>query len=181
MTIIENLAMEHRVLLALFDQVESALTQLHTVEEIKFLAQLVKGLLYRHGEAERNMVYRALDSVLTDKGQLQRLNQEHQDMDRCLAQLSSAANAEDARKLLLDVVRAAREHFQDEETNAFPLIEAVLQEETLVSLAKAWEKEESRLVPTTSKRKSRQQQAIEEHLGSLKNPSSFFGGAVLTT
>jgi hemerythrin-like domain-containing protein len=179
MTIIETLVMEHHVFLTLFDQVESALAGLQTVEEVKFLANLVKDLLRSHGEVERNLVYLALDHVLADKGQLDRLNHDHRELDGCLTRLDEAADVEQARRQLQTVLQAAREHFNAEEQTAFPLIEAVLQEETLVALANAW-KQQSRSTRTGgTRRKPGTSKALQEHVGTAHQGASYFGGAML--
>jgi hemerythrin-like domain-containing protein len=181
MTIIETLVMEHRVFLTLFDQVEAALTGLQTVEEVKFLANLVKDLLHGHGEVERNLIYLALDHVLADKGQLERLNHDHRELDAGLSRLDEAPTAEQARLQLRTVMRATREHFNDEEQNAFPLIEAVLREETLVALADVWKQQSRSGKAGGARRKASKSKALQEHVGMPNQGVSYFGGAMLTT
>jgi hemerythrin-like domain-containing protein len=48
------------------------------------------------------------------------------------------APAPKARRLLKAAITATREHFRGEERSVFPLLEKVLQEETLTKLGQSW-------------------------------------------
>ena len=138
MTITESLLAEHAVLSAVFDQVGTLLPKLGTVAEIKVLTRLVTGLLDGHGETEKNLAYVALDHVLEDKGQLDRMHQDHHEIDARLRRAQTAPTVEEARRLLAMALRASREHFRLEERAVFPVLEKALQGQTLGELGNAW-------------------------------------------
>jgi hemerythrin-like domain-containing protein len=136
-TITDTLVAEHRVFADVFDQIESFLPKLTTLAEVKLLARLVEGMLRGHAETEKNLAYAALDHVLKDKGHIDRLHQEHHEIDASLGRAQAARNFEKARRLLKATIIASREHFKHEEQRVFPLIERVLQRDTLLELGNA--------------------------------------------
>jgi hemerythrin-like domain-containing protein len=138
MNITEVLITEHAVFLTVFDQIERALPKLKRLEEAKMLAGLVEALLQDHGDAETNLAFVALDHALDQKGQLDRLHEDHDEIDDHLKQVKTAATLPDAQRLLKVALTASRQHFHREELTVFPLIEKVLQKETLMELGKVW-------------------------------------------
>jgi hemerythrin-like domain-containing protein len=138
MNITEVLITEHAVFLTVFDQIERALPKLKRLEEAKMLAGLVEALLQDHGDAETNLAFVALDHALDQKGQLDRLHEDHDEIDDHLKQVQTAATLPDAQRLLKVALTASRQHFHREELTVFPLIEKVLQKETLMELGKVW-------------------------------------------
>ena len=134
--ITEVLTTEHAVFLTVFDQIERALPKLKRLEEAKMLAGLVEALLQDHGDAETNLAFVALDHALDQKGQLNRLHQDHDEIDDRLRRVKTVTKLPDARRLLKAALLASRQHFRREEQTIFPLIEKMLQKETLTELGK---------------------------------------------
>jgi hemerythrin-like domain-containing protein len=134
--ITEVLTTEHAVFLTVFDQIERALPKLKRLEEAKMLAGLVEALLQDHGDAETNLAFVALDHALDQKGQLNRLHQDHDEIDDRLRRVKTVTKLPDARRLLKAALLASRQHFRREERTIFPLIEKMLQKETLAGLGK---------------------------------------------
>jgi hemerythrin-like domain-containing protein len=137
--ITQALTTEHVVFRTVFDQIDQLLPNLTAVGEVKLLARLVEGLLHRHGEIERNLAYLALDHVLQERGQLDRLHQEHQEIDARLKRVQGASDVPQAQRLLRSALAASREHFRQEERTVFPFMEEVLSVETLARLGTAWQ------------------------------------------
>lgn len=138
MTITEILVAEHRIFLGVFDQIERALTGVTTLDEARMLARLVEGMLESHAGTETELAYLALDHVLQDKGQLDRLHEEHQEIDTTLHLVHLAGDVARARLLLQTAIGVSRKHFAFEEQSVFPLLESVLHPETLAGLATTW-------------------------------------------
>jgi hemerythrin-like domain-containing protein len=134
MTIIESLTAEHGVFETLFEQIETLLPELKTLNEAKLLGRLLEGLLAGHGEREENLAYAALDQLLADRGQLDRLYQDHQEMDKQFGELKAATSLSDARQRLLNLLMAARLHFKREEQLIFPKLKVAFSQETLARL-----------------------------------------------
>lgn len=132
------LATEHVVFAAVFDEIERTLPNLTSLGEVKLLSSLVERLLRGHGETETDLAYVALDHALDQRGQLDQLHQDHHEIDACLKQVRQAAELNEARRLLKTALRASRLHFLREERSVFPLIEKVLDQETLAGLGTAW-------------------------------------------
>jgi len=138
MKITEALIAEHTIFLGVFDEIERVLPSLASPLEVKTMAQIVEGLLRHHAEAESNLAYLALDHVLQDQGDLQRMHQDHHEIDGRLKKVHTAGTCAEARRLLKSVLLASREHFELEERSVFPILEQALQPETLCELGQAW-------------------------------------------
>ena len=138
MKITEILVAEHRIFLSVFDQIERALSGVTTLTEARKLARLVEGMLESHAGTETELAYLALDHVLQDKGQLDRLHEEHHEIDTSLHLVHLAGDVARARLMLQTALGASRRHFVFEEQSVFPLIESALQSETLAGLAATW-------------------------------------------
>jgi hemerythrin-like domain-containing protein len=137
-TITKALIAEHAFFLDLFDQIDHLLPAAASLGEIRLLGNLVERLLQRHGETEKDLAYTALDHVLQDKGHLDRMHQDHQEIDACLRRVQSESNPMEARRLLKAAILASREHFRREEQFVFPAVERALQGATLAELGDAW-------------------------------------------
>lgn len=137
MTIIDSLIVEHRVFLTLFDQVEQLVPSFKSLEEVQFMANLMGNLLQEHIATEDGLTYRALEQVLADKDSLTRSNDYHKELTQCLSRIQKVTTIETARSELLALLKTTREHIQDEEQNIFPLMEAVLHDNTLNALGTA--------------------------------------------
>ena len=102
------------------------------------MASIVEGLLEGHAKTETNLAYLALDHVLAHNGELKRMHQDHHEIDDRLRKVHTANTCAEARRLLKTAIVATREHFRGEERSVFPLLERVLQEETLTELGQTW-------------------------------------------
>lgn len=138
MKITEALVAEHNTFLTVFDQIERVLPSLATPSEIRTMASIVEGLLESHAETETDLAYRALDHVLAHKGELQRMHQDHREIDDRLRKVHTAGTCAEARRLLKSALLASREHFHLEERSVFPLLEKVLRKETIETLGRSW-------------------------------------------
>ena len=145
-TITKILIMEHAVFCDVFDQIERILAGTKSADEVKALASVVEGLLVSHAETETNLAYSALDHALADKGSLDRLHQDHHEIDDQFQRIHRTTNPAEAQRLLKKALLATREHFQREEKIIFPVLEKTLQPDTLRSLGGKWM--ESHSVPT---------------------------------
>ena len=137
MKITEILEAEHRVMLTVFDQIEGVMPSLTTIPEVRLLARIMEGMLEGHAQAETDLAYLALDHVLKEKGELDRLHEEHREIDASLRQVPLAGTFAEARLLLEAAIAASREHFRFEEQVVFPVLDRVLRGETLTELATA--------------------------------------------
>ena len=130
-SITKTLIMEHAVFSAVFEQIEQILTRSPSAPEVKVLASVVEGLLRGHGETETNLAYSALDHALADRQSLNRLYQDHHEIDERFKRVHRATDAAEAQRLLKKALAATREHFRHEEENVFPILEQTLQPQTL--------------------------------------------------
>jgi hemerythrin-like domain-containing protein len=138
MKITEALVAEHTIFLGVFDQIERVLPSLTTLVEVMTMARIVEGLLEGHAKTETNLAYLALDHVQEHNGELKRMHQDHHEIDDRLRKVQTANTCAEARRLLKVAITASREHFRGEERSVFPLLEKVLQEETLTELGQSW-------------------------------------------
>jgi len=125
------LATEHTVFCELFDGIERLLPEVQTVAEVRLLARLVEGVLSSHADVEQNLAYAALDHALAEKGELNQLYQDHQEIDVCLQHATAATEFVPAMRFLRAGLKASREHFRHEEETVFPLFEKLFDPETL--------------------------------------------------
>ncbi len=144
MRITEALIAEHTIFLGVFEQIERALPSLATPAEVATMASIVEGLLRGHAQAETDLAYLALDHVLENDGALNRMHQDHHEIDDRLRRVHAARTCAEARRLLKAAIVASRDHFQGEEHHVFPFLEKTLQEETLTELGQAWMQRQAR-------------------------------------
>lgn len=121
---------------SLFEQIERDLPKL-SLAEIKRIAAIVEGMIHRHGEQERDVALAALNHVLAEKGQLEKLQLEHHELNGALQCIQSAKEAAEGRRLLEAGLQATRQHFEHEEQAIFPSIEKVLGTKVLTALGQA--------------------------------------------
>ena len=145
MKITDALTVEHVVLSGVFDQIENMLPEITAKEEVARLAQMVNGLLNLHAEVEDNLVYVTLDHALANQGKLNHLHQEHQEIDDHFEKVASAKEVAEAKRSLKKALLASRAHFAGEERFVFPVIEAALQDETLMEMGSAWSQKQKPL------------------------------------
>jgi hemerythrin-like domain-containing protein len=138
MKITEALGAEHTIFLRVFDQIERVLPSLTSSTEVQTVAGIIEGMLGTHADAEANLAYLALDHVLHEKGKLDRMHQDHHEIDNRLKQAKSARTCAEGRRLLQSALASSREHFRLEERILFPVLESALLSETLEKLGSAW-------------------------------------------
>ena len=102
------------------------------------MAGIVEGMLEGHAKSETNLAYLALDHVMEHNGELKRMHQDHHEIDDRLRKVHTANTCAEARRLLKTAITSSREHFRGEERSVFPLLEQVLQAETLTELGQSW-------------------------------------------
>ncbi len=148
MTITDVLVIEHRIFAHIFMEVERTLPRMTTLAEVRALAGLIESLLAGHGGTESDLAYLAYDHVMQDRGRLERLHQEHEEIDANLRLVQSARDYPQARRLLEAALRGAREHMRFEELHVFPLLEQTLQPKTLTELAATWSLRSAAALPS---------------------------------
>jgi len=129
--IADALIVEHRAYACLLDQIEQELVGTRTLEEVQLMARLLEGVLESHGESEEELALAALDHALADRGGLDHLHQDHEEMNRNLLQVFAAKEAQSACRSMWLAVAAVREHFAWEERAIFPMLRRVLGEAAL--------------------------------------------------
>ena len=120
------LTTEHVVFCELFDEIDRLLPDVRTAAEVRLISRLVEGVLSRHAEVEQNLAFAALDHALAEKGELNHLYQDHDEIDACLHHATLAAEFTEAVRFLRAGLKASREHFDREEETIFPLFEKLL-------------------------------------------------------
>ena len=128
------LTTEHALFCELFDEIDHLLPEVRTVAEVRLLSRLVEGVLSRHADVEQNLAYAALDHALAEKGELNQLYQDHQEIDVCLQHATLAAEFIEAVRFLRAGLKATREHFRREEQTIFPLFEKLFDPAALEAL-----------------------------------------------
>jgi hemerythrin-like domain-containing protein len=128
------LTTEHAVFCELFDEIDRLLPDVRTVAEVRLLSRLVEGVLSRHADVEQNLAYAALDHALAEKGELNQLYQDHEEIDACLHHATLATEFVEAVRFLRAGLKASCEHFRREEQTIFPLFEKLFDPAALEAL-----------------------------------------------
>ena len=136
--ITQALITEHAVFTTVFTKIEQQLHGVRTVEEVKLLGALVEALLEDHATNETDLAFAALDHALDQEGQLEKMHQDHHEIDGDLRAVQTTATLSDARHLLKLALHATRKHFKREELNVFPVLEKMLNAESLTQLGGGW-------------------------------------------
>ncbi len=79
-----------------------------------------------------------MNHALAEKGEIDRLQLEHHELDAALRRVQAAGELAEAKRLLQLGLSASRQHFEYEERTLFPLIEKVLPGKILKELGHAW-------------------------------------------
>ena len=151
MTITSILVTEHTIFTGVFDQIESALGEARSRSEVRTMARIVAGMLERHGNAERDLAYAALDHALAERQSLEQMHQEHEEIDQNLRNALRSESLPEARRNLAAALATCRSHFAFEEALVFPLMERVLQRDTLTALGKEWARKPDRMLEDDAK------------------------------
>ena len=128
------LTTEHTVFCEMFNEIDRLLPDVRTVTEVRLLSRLVEGVLSRHADVEQNLAYAALDHALAEKGELNQLYQDHEEIDACLHHATLAEEFTEAMRFLRAGLKASREHFRREEETIFPLFEKLFNPAALEAL-----------------------------------------------
>jgi hypothetical protein len=91
-------------------------------------------VLSRHADVEQNLAYAALDHALAEKGELNQLYQDHEEIDACLHHATLATEFGEAVRFLKAGLKASRAHFRREEETVFPLFEKLFDPAALKAL-----------------------------------------------
>ena len=138
MKITEILMAEHAVFHNLFDHIEAAVPRLKTPGEVKLLATLVDRVMAPHSKTEDDLFIEPLEHCFEQIGQNETFHAEHRQIEEALAKVQKARMLKDAKKVLLGVIAASRDHFDKEERIVFPMAERVLKAKTLSDLGREW-------------------------------------------
>jgi hemerythrin-like domain-containing protein len=125
---------EHALFCELFDEIDRLLPDVRTAAEVRLLSRLVEGVLSRHADVEQNLAYAALDHALAEKGELNQLYQDHEEIDACLHHATLAMEFVEAVRFLRAGLKTSREHFRREEETVFPLFEKLFDPAALEAL-----------------------------------------------
>jgi hypothetical protein len=128
------LTTEHALFCELFDEIDRLLPGVRTAAEVRLLSRLVEGVLSRHADVEQNLAYAALDHALAEKGEMNQLYQDHEEIDACLHHATLAKEFVEAVRFLKAGLKASREHFRREEETVFPLFEKLFDPAALEAL-----------------------------------------------
>jgi hypothetical protein len=107
------------------------------IEAATDLANETRSLWRRHGFGGSGTMP-DMDYVLEEQVHLDRLHEDHQEIDAQLKGVQAASELAQARRLLKAGLLASRQHFAREERDVFPLIEEVLSGDALTELEKTW-------------------------------------------
>ncbi len=138
MKITEALLAEHMFFHNLFDQIEQRAPKLKSLAEVIAFASLLEAMLMAHSQVEDELLNEPLDHCFEQLGHRDTFHQEHHDIERNLKLTQASKTVRAARKLLLEVVLASRQHFDKEERLVFPLAERTLSGKSMVALCKRW-------------------------------------------
>ncbi len=131
---------EHGALYTQFDYCEAELAR-HDPAGVRRVAALLGSALAPHAHIEDELLFDEVDARLGEPADvLEIMRQEHNEIEALLARIAATEDDERARELLIDVIDAARRHFEKEERVGFPLAETVMSEAELTSLGLQWAK-----------------------------------------
>ncbi len=149
MRLTDALIVEHAVLRTVFNQIENIIQAIDDISVLKSFGTMIEKLLQQHGDVEGHMLFVTLDHALANAGQLDKMSQEHGEMDDRLGKIQEVDNARDARRLLRAAMGFSRRHFDNEEKKVFPLVHERLTDQTLKALGEAWHLKKTVLQHTT--------------------------------
>ncbi|MGD1084166.1 MAG: hemerythrin domain-containing protein [Verrucomicrobiota bacterium] len=137
MTITELLRSEHDAFDVILKEIEAVLPGAATLGELRILARVMAGFLEQHGRKEEELLFPAVDQMQAQRGSLEEMAQEHEELDQQIREVAKSRELRKARQQLGQLIRAVRQHFEHEERHLFPLAEEVLQAENLAALSGA--------------------------------------------
>lgn len=154
MKITDALKGEHGVFYAQFNHLEQWLDGAD-LSAIKTAGALLGAGLAPHAHIENEVLFPPIEERLGEGGpttvmrrehaeiegklnELQELKGAHDEIEGALTKLPNAKSVDDARRLVKDILYAAREHFAKEEKMLFPMAEQILDANTLEQLGAEW-------------------------------------------
>ncbi len=154
MKITDALKGEHGVFYAQFSFIEEQLAKA-SLSTTKSLGAMLASALAPHAHIENDVLFPAIEEKIGAGGpttvmrhehiqiegmleQLSEFASAHDEIEGSLAQLPKANDAEQARRLMQDVLLAARNHFAKEENVLFPMADQMLDESALGKLGMEW-------------------------------------------
>jgi hemerythrin superfamily protein len=148
MTAIEMLKKQHREVAAMFDRLEAA----KSASQRRQIFDAIADALAVHATIEERHFYPAVKNKATEELLLEAV-EEHLEMKRAIAellQLDAGDKSFEAQAMMLrDEVE---QHVEEEESELFPKVEELFDEETLESLADAMEETQSEMLSEGSPR-----------------------------
>ena len=140
MKITEALFAEHVVFHNLFDYIETRVSEVKTLAEVKLLASTMEAMLKAHSDTEDDLFIGPLEHCFEQIGHRETFHQEHEVIEATLVRVRKVRTLKEGKVLLLGVITACRKHFEKEERIVFPLAERVLKAKTLCDLGDEWMK-----------------------------------------
>ncbi len=129
---------EHAVFYAQFAECEDIVDRAD-LESLRHMAAVIASGLDTHSKLEDELLFGPLSAhVGDDLGIFQLMEQEHTQIANLLGQVATARTAGRAGELLVEMIAAARAHFEKEEQVAFPRAEQLLGAAELQRLGRAW-------------------------------------------
>ena len=139
MTIIDGLLGEHAAIYRLFDRLEQDLDSIETSAELKARLVMLAGVLAPHADAEDQLLFAAVAAAPGESPSLlAEMEAEHVKVKGALGALIAEPDILNARRVIPELLTAARAHFKKEEERGFPLAASVLSAATLTELAQQW-------------------------------------------
>ena len=129
---------EHGAFYAQFDRLEHDLPHAAGAGEVREQAALLAAALVSHAKLEDEVLFNRMREAGGDPGLLTMMEDEHLRIAALLSRAQVASGMEEARAALLEAVALARDHFAKEERVAFPMAEAVMDNDVLEALGTAW-------------------------------------------
>jgi hemerythrin-like domain-containing protein len=140
MKITDILRAEHTVFHHMFNHVEAHAPEIKSLAEVKSLALLLEKVMAPHSQTEDDLFIAPLEHCFDQIGHKETFHDEHVMIENMFARIKNARSLKDARKLLLNVIAAARKHFEKEERVVFPMAERILKAKTMSDLGYEWMK-----------------------------------------
>jgi iron-sulfur cluster repair protein YtfE (RIC family) len=129
---------EHAIFYAQFDHLEQAAPAAETLTHAQGRAALLGAALETHAQLEEELLFAILESHVGPAGPLVVMRAEHAEIEGTLVRLPEVRDLAEVQRLVLHVVRVAREHFAKEEQILYPLAQRVLDADTMIRQGKLW-------------------------------------------
>ena len=139
MTLTDALLGEHGVFYAQFAHLERTLPEVEDLGQVQVQGAMLASALASHARLENELLFDALvPHIGAEGGPVAVMRAEHDQIEGGLSRLPGLADQEEARNLLLEVLRVARDHFAKEEQILYPMAQRALGREGLTQLGSQW-------------------------------------------